>query len=137
MEELAINGFLKEPELPKQLEFKLINRTGILIIHSFASSMIEKGNQHFRLYIEKVFAELEKIKSRNLIVDLRDNTGGSDPYAEYFTSYFFDKALSILGQDRSDGSHCQTDQRFIYKGFLSRAGSKRQHLALAERQAYR
>ena len=90
-DELAADGFLKEPDLSKQLEFRMVNGTGMLIIHSFARSMIEKGNQHFRLFIEKVFSELEKNQVQDLIVDLRDNTGGSDPYAEYFTSYFFDK----------------------------------------------
>jgi len=89
--DLATDGFLKEPVLPKQLEFKIVNQTGILVIHSFAKTMIEKGNQHFKPFIEYVFNELEKYHIQNLIVDLRDNTGGSDPFAEYFTSYFFDK----------------------------------------------
>jgi C-terminal processing protease CtpA/Prc len=64
---------------------------GILTIHSFAKSMIEKGNQHFKPFIDKVFSELKDKYIERLIVDLRDNTGGSDPYAAYFTSYFFDK----------------------------------------------
>jgi C-terminal processing protease CtpA/Prc len=37
------------------------------------------------------FLELASKNIRNLIIDLRDNTGGSDPFAAYFTSYFFDK----------------------------------------------
>ena len=37
------------------------------------------------------FTQLKTTKVKNLVVDLRDNTGGSDPFAAYFTSYFFDK----------------------------------------------
>ena len=88
---LVREGFLKEPDLPKQLEFKIANQTGILVIHSFAKTMIEKGGQHFKPFIENAFRELEENHIQNLIVDLRDNTGGSDPYAAFFTSYFFDK----------------------------------------------
>jgi hypothetical protein len=88
---LAEDGFLKEPVLKKQLEFNIIDQAGILTIHSFSRTMIEKANQHFKPFIENAFREIEKNHIQNLIVDLRDNTGGSDSYAAYFTSYFFDK----------------------------------------------
>jgi hypothetical protein len=89
--DLARDGFLKEPVFPKELEFKIMNGTGYLTIHSFGKTMVEKGKQKFKPFIDETFAYLNTNHIQNLVVDLRDNTGGSDPYAAYFTSYFFDK----------------------------------------------
>jgi hypothetical protein len=89
--ELARDGFLKEPILSKQLEFKIENNIGILTIHSFARSNIIKAKQNFKSFIDKAFLDLKSNHIQTLIVDLRDNTGGSDPNAVYFTSFFFDK----------------------------------------------
>lgn len=89
--DIVRDGFLREPVRPKQLEFKIENNTGFLTIHSFARSDIKKANQDFKKFIDKAFTEIKTNKVQNLVVDLRDNTGGSDPYAAYFTSYFFDK----------------------------------------------
>jgi C-terminal processing protease CtpA/Prc len=88
---LAGDDFLKEPERLKQLEFKIDGEIAVLTIHSFAKTNIEKGGQHFRPFIENVFSELERNHIQHFIVDLRDNNGGSDPNAVFFTSYFFDK----------------------------------------------
>ncbi len=89
--ELARDGFLKEPIPTKQLEFRIENNIGLLTIHSFAKSDIVKGKQNFKQFIDKAFLDLKTNQIRTLVVDLRDNTGGSDPYAVYFTSFFFDK----------------------------------------------
>jgi hypothetical protein len=89
--QLTSDGFLNEPERPKQLEFRIDGRTAVLTINTFAKTNIEKGEQHFRPFIENVFSELERNHIQYLVVDLRDNSGGSDPNAVFFTSYFFDK----------------------------------------------
>ncbi|MEP6465643.1 MAG: S41 family peptidase [Parafilimonas sp.] len=88
--DIAEDGFLKEPLRSKQLEFKIENNIGFLTIHSFAKTEIQKAKQEFKPFINEIFIQLKANKIKNLIVDLRDNTGGSDPYAEYFASYFFD-----------------------------------------------
>lgn len=89
--DIAEEGFLKEPVRSKQLEFKIENNIGFLTIHSFGKTDIQKAKQEFKPFINDAFIQLKTNNIQNLIVDLRDNTGGSDPYAEYFTSYFFDK----------------------------------------------
>jgi hypothetical protein len=89
--DIAEDGFLKEPVLPKQLEFKIEDSIGVLTIHSFAKTDIKRSKQDFREFIDKAFIQLKEKDIQHLVVDLRDNTGGSDPYAAYFTSYFFDK----------------------------------------------
>ena len=89
--DIVQDGFLREPARTKQLEFKIENNIGFLTIHSFAQTDIKKTKQDFKEFIDQTFTEIKTNKIQNLIVDLRDNTGGSDPYAAYFTSYFFDK----------------------------------------------
>ena len=89
--EIAESGFLKEPVRAKQLEFEIKNDIGLLTIHSFAKSDIKRSDQKFKKFIGQTFKEIKARNIRNLVVDLRDNTGGSDSYAAHFTSYFFDK----------------------------------------------
>ena len=89
--DLVQDGFLREPARPKQLEFTIENNTGFLTIHSFAQTDIKKVKQNFKEFIDQTFTELKTNNIQNLVVDLRDNTGGSDPNAAYFTSYFFDR----------------------------------------------
>ena len=89
--DLAGDGFLEEPARPHQLEFRIENGIGFLTIHSFAETSIKKADQNFRKFIDKTFADLRAKDIQNLVVDLRDNTGGTDHYAGYFTRYFFDQ----------------------------------------------
>lgn len=89
--DIAGNGFLEEPVRPKQLEYHVENNVAILTIHSFGQTDIKNAKQDFKKFIDEVFDDLKTKNIQNLIVDLRDNTGGSDPNAEYFTSYFFDQ----------------------------------------------
>lgn len=89
--DLAGNGFLKEPVHKKVLEFRIENGIGFLTIHSFAKTDVKRADQHFRKFINHAFTELNEQHIKHLIVDLRDNTGGSDPNAVYFTSHFFDQ----------------------------------------------
>lgn len=91
--DIAQDGFLKEPARKKQLEFKIENDIGFLTIHSFAETDIKEVKQDFKRFIDQAFAEIKTNKIENLVVDLRDNTGGSDPYAAYFASCFFDKSF--------------------------------------------
>lgn len=88
--EIAEDGFLKEPFTDKQLDFKIENTIAFLTIHSFAESDIKRGGQRFKKFIDQAYAEIKSKKIKNLVVDLRDNTGGSDPNAVYFISHFFE-----------------------------------------------
>lgn len=89
--EIAQDGFLREPTFDKQLDFKIENDIAFLTIHTFADSDIKNAGQHFKKFIDQVFTEMKSRHIKNLVLDLRDNTGGSDPNAVYFASHFFDK----------------------------------------------
>ena len=90
-DEIVRDGFLKELTRAKQLEFRVENNIGFLTIHTFSNSDIKKSGQNFKDFIDNTFERLAKEKIKNLVVDLRDNTGGSDGNAVYFTKYFFEK----------------------------------------------
>jgi len=75
----------------KQLEFRIENNIGFLTIHSFAQTDIKRAGQNFEDFIRQTFGEIKMNGIQDLILDLRDNTGGSDQHAAFFTSYFFDK----------------------------------------------
>ena len=75
----------------KQLNFQVTNDIGVLTIHSFAKSTIKRNRQNFKKFIKTTFKDLEEKQIKNLVVDLRYNTGGTDGNAALLASYFFDK----------------------------------------------
>ncbi|MBO9152096.1 S41 family peptidase [Chitinophaga sp. GCM10012297] len=88
--DLAGNGFLSEPVFARQLELKIKDATAYLTIRSFADSYIKRSGQSFKPFMEEAFKELQNKGVKNLVIDLRDNTGGSDGNAAYLSGFFFD-----------------------------------------------
>lgn len=80
-----------EHNYKKALGFEVKDGTGFLTIHSFAHSNIRRSRQHFRKFIKNAFIELKEQKIKNLVIDLRYNTGGTDANAAYLATYLFDK----------------------------------------------
>lgn len=86
---MAGEGFLREFTYPRQLELKIQDSIARLTVHSFANSAIRKGGQQFNEYMDQAFRDLKAKDVPYLILDLRYNTGGSDPNAARMASYFF------------------------------------------------
>ena len=80
-----------ESSRKKQLNFKIANDVAVLTIHSFAKSIIKRNGQNFKKFIKRTFKDLKETRTKNLVVDLRYNTGGTDGNAALLASYFFDK----------------------------------------------
>ena len=60
------------------------------------SAYLNPGNfsgdeQKYQSFIDSAFVEIKKRKSKNLIIDLRNNAGGNDSFSDYLVSYFADK----------------------------------------------
>lgn len=89
--EIARPGFIMPPEHAKPLEFKTDQATAVLSIHTFADSDIKESEQDFKLFIVNAFADMQLHRTHHLIIDLRNNTGGSDGNAAFLAGYFFDK----------------------------------------------
>ena len=75
----------------KQLNLEIVDKTGILTIHSFAKSTIKRNGQRFKKFISTTFKALKKQGIENLVIDLRYNSGGTDGNAALLASYFFDQ----------------------------------------------
>jgi C-terminal processing protease CtpA/Prc len=83
---------LQSSNIP-QLKFEIRDQTGILTIHSFAKTTIKRNGQNFKRFIKGTFKEIRKSEVKDLILDLRYNTGGTDGNAALLASYFFDKTF--------------------------------------------
>lgn len=82
-----------ETNFKNPLEFEIVNNIGILKVHSFAKSTIKSNGQKFKKYIKATFKEIKRNEVKNLIIDLRYNTGGTDGNAAYLASHFFDSSF--------------------------------------------
>ncbi|MES2276225.1 MAG: S41 family peptidase [Bacteroidota bacterium] len=74
-----------------RLELKILDKGAVLTIKSFGETDIKAGSQNFKKFITKTFAEVQSRKITNLIIDLRNNTGGTDANAALLCSYLMDK----------------------------------------------
>jgi len=60
------------------------------------SAYIKSGNfggdeEKYQQFIDSAFTQIEERKSKNLIIDLRNNGGGDDSFSNYLVSYFSDR----------------------------------------------
>ncbi len=66
--------------------FKFLDNVAYLIPGGFS------GNEkEFRQFIDSAFVEINSRSMENLIIDLRNNSGGDDSFSDYLVSYIADK----------------------------------------------
>ncbi|WP_343657822.1 S41 family peptidase [Chryseobacterium sp.] len=82
-----------EKNYDSPLEFEVKNGIAILKIHSFADTAIKQSGQNFKKFIKDVFQTLQQQNIKDLIIDVRNNTGGTDDNAALLASFFFDKTF--------------------------------------------
>ena len=75
---------------PLSSEF-IENKIGILKVHSFENGYDETERKKAYLFIDTFFSKMDSLKIDNLVLDLRDNGGGSPEIANYLFSYFTTK----------------------------------------------
>ncbi|WP_282630132.1 S41 family peptidase [Empedobacter sedimenti] len=68
----------------------------VLKFHSFANGYNEADRKVAKKQLDDFFAKLDSLKTKNLIIDLRDNGGGSADIANYLFSYLTDKPYYYL-----------------------------------------
>lgn len=71
-------------------EFKT-NNLAILKFHSFENGYNENDRKLAEKQLDQFFTRLDSLKTKNLIIDVRDNGGGAPEIASYFFSYLTDK----------------------------------------------
>jgi len=74
-----------------RLDLYFKNELAILTIHSFGETDIKAGGQNYKKFITKTFEELKIKGIKSIIIDLRNNTGGTDVNAALLCSYLMDK----------------------------------------------
>lgn len=74
------------------------------------SSSEANGEERFKAYIDSVFADIQTRKSKALVVDLRNNSGGHNAYSDHLISYFADKPFRWYSSFRLKTSEVLKEQ---------------------------
>lgn len=67
------------------------DKIAVLKFHSFGNGYNEADRRIAQNQLDIFFAKLDSLKTKNLIIDLRDNSGGAAEIANYLFSYLIDK----------------------------------------------
>ncbi|HTE01262.1 MAG TPA: S41 family peptidase [Mucilaginibacter sp.] len=113
--------FLSDP-----LEFKLEDdkKTAYLKIESFDEDVLEQKKIDFSKFLQSAFNRIDSNKIKNLIIDLRNNHGGTDEFGKLLFSYLmahdFDYYSSLTIKTDSFGFFKYTTMRSpkVPKGML-------------------
>ncbi|MDF1697897.1 MAG: S41 family peptidase [Saprospiraceae bacterium] len=83
-------------------DFEVIeNQIGMLTINSFGLNGWKAMTIDYKQFLSDAFKELEENDIRHLIIDIRENTGGSDEMAEELFGYLTDREYQIQREGRS------------------------------------
>lgn len=82
---------ITENKEPLTTEFKT-NNLAILNFHSFENGYNEPDRKIAEKKLDQFFAQLDSLKTKNLIIDLRNNSGGAPEMANYLFSYLTNKS---------------------------------------------
>jgi len=77
------------------LEFQLEDGVGYLRIRSFHPGHIRRAKQKVKPFFRQVFEELAVAKAENLIIDIRNNGGGSETVFMPLLSYLLDEPFIV------------------------------------------
>lgn len=84
------NNIRTEIDKPAKLQFPE-NNTAILTSSTFGNDDFEEFDMNFKTFIDSAFSEIQKRNVTDLIIDIRDNGGGSEGNEDYLFSYLTDK----------------------------------------------
>lgn len=89
------NAALK-PLMNNLREFKFIDSVaylhpGVFMNLNAKDENESSDNKKFCLFIDSVFTEIHNSKTKDLIIDLRNNPGGHNSFSDYMIAYFADK----------------------------------------------
>ncbi len=95
-----------EAKNPYQRSLQFYNKTAYLTPGVFLNeNSNQEGSAHenfknesFKKFIDSCFSQIAERKSTNLIIDLRDNTGGNDTFSNHLISYFADKPFKFCSK---------------------------------------
>ena len=83
---------------PLNVQIDDTKNQAIYTIKSFTNEYLDAFNQNFITYTDSVFDLVQAQGVKNLIIDLRGNTGGWTANGRYLYSYFADHPLAYINQ---------------------------------------
>lgn len=87
----------KDWEIEEMYSYKKLNaHTGMLSINSFAIGGNAQAEEHkrYKTFLDSIFSKIKKDNTQNLIVDIRNNGGGTDPNDLVTYSYLTNRKFS-------------------------------------------
>jgi hypothetical protein len=103
------------------LEMRIDGSTAILTLRTFDDQIIEFTGNRFSLFIDSAFTAIRDLSVRDVVIDLRDNHGGSSFNGPLLYSYLTDKPFP--GLERLEVAHAtrlpelRYDSSAFYPGF--------------------
>ncbi len=85
------------------LEFLENDKTALLTIGSFNYYKFRDSYTYFKDFIDSSFVEINSRKSKNLIIDVRNNGGGSQSASIHLLRYLVDKPFIYYSNAQFDG----------------------------------
>jgi C-terminal processing protease CtpA/Prc len=77
-------------ELPA--EFKIIDaKTSLLTFNTFSNRDYKNAGMNFKIFVDSVFTEINQGDIQHLIIDVRENGGGTEGNEDYLFSYLTNK----------------------------------------------
>jgi hypothetical protein len=71
-------------------------QTAVLTIESLEDDLVKSSGSSFRKFIDSAFSVINGSKMKNLVIDIRNNGGGSSVNAGYLYSYLTNKPFRFL-----------------------------------------
>lgn len=87
----------KRFRLPIELKIDSKKHLATLSVNSFNHKLYDKGGDEdkameaFKTQVKQAFGEVKRKKIKNLVIDLRNNGGGTEGYEDYLASYLIQK----------------------------------------------
>jgi len=85
------------------LEFLQNDQTAVLTIGSFNYYKVRNSYAHFKDFIDSSFVEINSKKSKNLIIDVRNNGGGSQSASIHLLRYLVEKPFTYYSNADFEG----------------------------------
>jgi hypothetical protein len=89
-----------QEHFPIQLEYR--NEIAILTVRTFSARAYQNAKIGYPTFLKNTFQELEEKKTDHLIIDLRDNGGGTDAYGKILFAHFIDKSFRFYNHLRAN-----------------------------------
>ena len=95
----------------KGIYLEIKNNTAVLTIKSWDRTQLKKVyNQKFKKEIDEIFSALHQKQINYLVIDLRDNQGGSMNYGDYLLGYLLNNNYQYAALIEKVKSHGDTSQ---------------------------